>query len=73
MSEYSVRDRLEPIMLLADEYGLLIDSERIYSAESSALEHYVSHDVVPTIGCEVEIKWSALFPEIAKDFFWRTR
>lgn len=69
VSEYSVRDRLEPIMLLADEYGLLIDSERIYSAESSALEHYVSHDVVPTIGCEVEIKWSALFPEIAKDFF----
>lgn len=65
----SINLRLEPIRQLAAESQLEIDDSLLHTNEQGARELYDQVPVIPTIGCEVEVKWSTLFPDLAHHYF----
>lgn len=64
-----IATRLEPIRVLSEEYGQSLDYERLFDQELNAYDFRKIYGVLPTIGCEVEVKWSSLFPTLAEEFF----
>ncbi len=67
MSEYL--NRLDPLLYLATTADLEIDYEALMRSETEAKFVHDTFSVLPTIGCEVEVKWSALFPDAAEHYF----
>ena len=64
MSE-AIESRLRPIMQLGEQ----IDIEYLRASESEAKYLHETYGILPTIGCEVEVKWSTHFPELARKYF----
>lgn len=62
-------DRLVPVEWLAGECGTDIDIESLAQGEARAASVQARYGVLPTIGCEVEVTWSSLFPEEASEYF----
>lgn len=48
---------------------MAIDIEGLAAKEDRAKTIHENHGILPTIGCEVEVKWSTLFPALATEFF----
>ena len=70
MEKNTASNRMQPIeWLSALPHITGVDIELLRSNEDSARRLYGSIGLVPTIGCEVEIKSSAVFPELAKEYF----
>ena len=61
--------RLKPLEMLSHEYGVDVDVDGLMEFENSAHEVRSRTGCLPTIGCEVEIKWSSIFPDIALEYF----
>lgn len=61
--------RVNPVEILSSRYGLDYRIEDLELNEDSIMRYSQESGVLPTIGCEVEIKWSALFPDVANKFF----
>ena len=68
MIESTNASRLESIIWLADKNGADVDVDTLLTNEQHMQSDTLT-GIVPTIGCEVEVKWSSLFPEIAKNYF----
>jgi len=67
--ETYISKRLQTIELLADQAGEAVDHEQLLDNEVRAKLLHEDFGVLPTIGCEVEVKWSTLFPDLAEEFF----
>lgn len=65
-------ERIQPITWLANETSQTTNYEQLCRQEAAAQRLSTDFNVLPTIGCEVEVKWSALFPEIAEEYFGLT-
>jgi len=61
--------RLEPIAYLQAQTGAEVEWEKLQTHELAAKRLHETYDIVPTIGCEVEVKWSSLFPDLARQYF----
>jgi hypothetical protein len=58
--------------VLRDVAGILeinFDYDNALSFENNAKTRSDEIAVLPTIGCEVEVKWSSLFPDLAEQYF----
>lgn len=60
--------RLASIEWLQGQTGLDVDLSGLEHQEQQA-QLLQAQGVLPTIGCEVEVKWSSLFPELAREYF----
>ncbi len=67
MTDEHIESRLAPICWLSKEYDLAININKINDDELLAQNTHNVHGLVPTIGSEVEVKWSSLFPDLAED------
>lgn len=61
--------RTQPIEHLAVMCGASIDLDAIRAREEAAQHVKAYRGILPTIGCEVEVKWSSLFPVTAQQYF----
>lgn len=61
--------RIKPIEYLADRYDAEVDVAAICEREQSAFIAKQAINAIPTIGCEIEVKWSSIFPEVARKYF----
>lgn len=70
MPEHTIDNRLRPIEWLASLPHLPdVDMGVLARDEEAAQLFYATGQLVPTIGCEVEIKSSTIFPELAANYF----
>ncbi|MEO8862984.1 MAG: hypothetical protein ABI354_01545 [Candidatus Saccharimonadales bacterium] len=67
-SEYA-NARLESIEMLALQRGQSIDIAELTEIENRTANLNNAHGMPPTIGCEVEVKWSSLHPALAHKYF----
>lgn len=65
----TVNQRIKPIHWLLERTESAVDLHEIKILEAHALSRYECSATIPTIGCEIEVKWSSLFPETAEGFF----
>lgn len=61
--------RFAPITFLSEKYNLLSDYNQLSLQEERAEYLYRHYKITPTIGCELEVKFSSLRPELAREFF----
>lgn len=61
--------RLDPIMSLVHESCTPERLETLRKRELAAEILHKEHDALPTIGCEVEISWASLYPELIAKYF----
>lgn len=61
--------RIESISHLATMCEAALDVDSIAAQEQASQHVRLTTGILPTIGCEIEIKWSSLFPEIADEYF----
>lgn len=62
-------DRLHPIQWLAEQAQTEIDIDQLRAGEDRAQEIQAEFKVLPTIGCEVEVSWASLHPDLMEEFF----
>jgi hypothetical protein len=62
-------DRLEPIAYLSETYSIETDYESLAARESWAKTIHDEYGILPTIGCEIEVKLSALYPGLLEEYF----
>lgn len=65
----SNNERLEPICWLSNQTGKPIDFQMLEANEQRAKYIHDEYSILPTIGCEIEVKWSSLFPDLAREYF----
>ncbi len=68
MSEV-VGTRLSPIKWLAETYDLPANLSAVHADESTAKRLHETYDLPPTIGCEIEVRRSTLYPEVVERYF----
>jgi hypothetical protein len=61
--------RLEPIKYLSDTYQVAVDCETLAHQEQEAKRKHDAYGILPTIGSEVEVKLSAVNPDVMHEFF----
>jgi hypothetical protein len=61
--------RLDPILWLANQANISMDLPQLIQQETQARQLHGKHGLPPTIGCEIEVKWSSLFPDLAREYF----
>lgn len=66
---YSAENRVSTLESLAEPYGLVIDAEKIIAEETQAFRLNRTCTLPPTIGCEIEVKHSTVFPELFSKYF----
>lgn len=72
MSPELIEARLKPINWLAEQTGSFVDLGDLTLRENRAYRMHEHYSVLPTIGCEIEVAWSAFFPELADRYFGQT-
>ncbi len=63
MNDREIESRFKPVATLAAESDLLVNFDEAIAYESVAREIHEKLGILPTVGCEVEVMFSALFPE----------
>lgn len=69
MLKDDLKERLKPIETLSDMVESPADVNGLLLGEFAAGKMFEGHGLPPTVGCEVEVKWSSLFPELAHKYF----
>ncbi|MDQ5886173.1 MAG: hypothetical protein QG628_570 [Patescibacteria group bacterium] len=63
-----VNPRLLPIATLAHDADVAVNLDELSRRESDARALF-DKGVLPSIGCEIEVTWSSIYPEVADEFF----
>lgn len=65
----TIPPRFQPILSLANETFPSGHTKKVIEEEIAAERLSKEHGVVPTIGCEVEVSWASLYPELIDKYF----